>query len=42
MSLSCDNLVRDLGNVGAPARVVAAVLVLRLTEGELSALTHGQ
>ena len=42
MSLSCDNLVRDLGNVGTPARVVAAVLVLGLTEGELSALTHGQ
>jgi len=42
MSLSCDNLVRDLGNVSASARVVAAVFVFGLTEGELGALADGQ
>ena len=41
MSLSCDNLVRDLGNVGASARVVSAVLVFGLTEGDLVTLADG-
>ena len=41
MSLSCDHLVRDLGNVGASSGVVAAFRSV-LLEGWLVALADGQ